>query len=199
MGLNCTGTVLHLQHRLGSLERAISPMIAWSDPLMFLILTCTERTTPSGCTEETTSYFILDTGLPQPVVPLLFLVHGLACPAVRLGRVETKLISLQTFSVLILEYPEIFFTLACRLQRRLIFVQTFLAFSLKYPEIFFYSWLSASAKLDFSSTFFEKLGPGTQSKVQVQRQSLGPKHFTKFGLPTPPTQTFRRLLRHLGV
>ena len=40
----------------------------------------------------------------------------------------------------------------------------------------------------------EKLGPGTKSKVQVQRQSLGPKHFTK----TPPTttQTFRPLPGH---
>ena len=49
----------------------------------------------------------------------------------------------------------------------------------------------------------EKLGPGTKSKVQVQRPSLGPKHFTKFGLPThtpthPPPQTFRTLLKHLG-
>ena len=40
----------------------------------------------------------------------------------------------------------------------------------------------------------EKLGPGTKSKVQVQRRSLGPKHFTKLGLPTthtppPPTHT----------
>ena len=35
-----------------------------------------------------------------------------------------------------------------------------------------------STKLNF---LIEKLGPGTKSKVQVQRQSLGPKHFTKFG------------------
>ena len=37
-----------------------------------------------------------------------------------------------------------------------------------------------------SISVFEKLGPGTKSKVQVQRRSLwpGPKHFTKFGLPT---------------
>ena len=34
------------------------------------------------------------------------------------------------------------------------------------------------------SSDFEKLGPGTKSKVQVQRRSLGPKHFTKLGLHT---------------
>ena len=33
-------------------------------------------------------------------------------------------------------------------------------------------------------SFIEKLGPGTKSKVQVQRRSLGPKHFAKFGLHT---------------
>ena len=36
-------------------------------------------------------------------------------------------------------------------------------------------------------TDIEKLGPGTKSKVQVQRRSLGLKHFTKFGLPTTTT------------
>ena len=34
------------------------------------------------------------------------------------------------------------------------------------------------------SRSIEKLGPGTKSKVQVQRRSLGPKHFTKLGLHT---------------
>ena len=43
------------------------------------------------------------------------------------------------------------------------------------------------------SLVFEKLGPGTKSKAQVQRRSLGPKHFTKFGLPTHPTH---KLLGH---
>ena len=33
----------------------------------------------------------------------------------------------------------------------------------------------------------EKLGPGTKSKVR--RRSLGPKHFTKFGLHTHHTHT----------
>ena len=33
----------------------------------------------------------------------------------------------------------------------------------------------------------EKLGPGKKTKVQVQRRSLGPKHFTKFGLHTTTT------------
>ena len=44
----------------------------------------------------------------------------------------------------------------------------------------------------YMTVLFEKLGPGTKSKVQVQRRSLGP--------PThPTTQTFRTLPRHLGV
>ena len=54
--------------------------------------------------------------------------------------------------------------------------------------------------------FIEKLGPGTKSNVQVQRRSLGPKHFTKLGLhthhhhtpPPPTTQTFRTQRSHLG-
>ena len=49
----------------------------------------------------------------------------------------------------------------------------------------------------------ERLGPGTNTKHKVQRRSLGPKHFTKFGLLThhhthTTTQTFRTLPRHLG-
>ena len=33
------------------------------------------------------------------------------------------------------------------------------------------------------------LAQSPKSKVQVQRRSLGPKHFTKFGLPTTTTTT----------
>ena len=50
--------------------------------------------------------------------------------------------------------------------------------------------------------FYWKAWPWHKPQAQVQRQSLGPKHFTKFGLhsttTTTPTQTFRTLLRHLG-
>ena len=53
--------------------------------------------------------------------------------------------------------------------------------------------------MDVDTSSFEKLGPGTRSKVQVQRRSLGPKHFTKFGLPTTthtPTHHHHKLLGH---
>ena len=43
---------------------------------------------------------------------------------------------------------------------------------------------------------FEKLGPSTKSKVQFQRRSLGPKHFTKFGLPTHHPTTTHKLFGH---
>ena len=46
-----------------------------------------------------------------------------------------------------------------------------------------YTWLYPPCKCK-SIGNIEKLGPGTKSKVQVQRRSLGPKHFTKFGLHT---------------
>ena len=48
-------------------------------------------------------------------------------------------------------------------------------------------------------SLIEKLSQGTKSKVQVLRRSLGPKHFTKLGLPTHPPPTHKLLGNFWGT
>ena len=70
------------------------------------------------------------------------------------------------------------------------------------------SWKSAFVKktLKFLNFFWKACPSPSQSTKHKSKRSLGQKSFTKLGLPTttqtPPhttTQTFRTLLRHLGV
>ena len=61
-----------------------------------------------------------------------------------------------------------------------------------------YTFIKYTFKLEIEK-IIEKLGPGTKSKVQVQRQSLGPKQFTKFGLHTHPNPPPHKLLGHFSV